>query len=297
MMKLEHILCPVDFFPASERAFDYALALAANYGADLHLLHVVSAVTPTSYEFQLNTAEVVEQLKAHAEVKMEELARAGRARGVRIHPDTRIGDIHDSLRHAVDEYRADLVVMGTHGRRGFERWFLGSVTERLLRQCPAPILTISHTEAEIRVPPNVEKVLVTTDFSEGTSRAMDFAFAIAQEAPAEVTLLHVMQQPPEGREPLEGIRKILEEHLDSMVPPEVRNWCRVASRVEIGTPYQRILAVAEETGVDLVVMNIHGIGLWERAVMGATAERVLRAVECPLLAIPPAPGKPAKGKA
>lgn len=287
MIRLERILCPVDFFPASERAFDYAVALARNYDADLDLLHVVSAITPTSYEFQLNTAEVLSQLEAGAESRLAELATTARGEGVRVHPETRTGDVADTLEQAIAERPVDLVVMGTHGRRGFERWFLGSVAERILRRSPAPVLTLSSTDRAIRVPPDVQKILVTTDFSEGTSRAMDFAFAIAEEAPAEVTLLHVMQQPPESREPMEGVRKILAEHLDTMVAPEVHDWCQVTSRVEIGTPYQRILGVAAETGVDLIVMNIHGIGLWERAVMGATAERVLRGAECPVLAIPP----------
>jgi nucleotide-binding universal stress UspA family protein len=287
MIKFGSILCPVDFFPASEHAFDYAIALAQNYDADVHVLHVVSAVTPTSYEFQLNTAEVLTQLRKHAEEKMKSLVARAEEAGVSAHPETRIGDIDETIVHAVGEHKPDIVIMGTHGRRGFERWFLGSVTERLLRKSPVPVLTTSDAGSRARVPPDVRRVLVTTDFSEGTNRAMDYAFAIAQEAPAEVTLLHVMQQPPESREPLEGVRKILEDHLDSMVPPEVRNWCTVSARVEIGTPYQRVLAVAEETEVDLIVMNIHGIGLWERAVMGATAERVLRAAECPVLAIPP----------
>jgi nucleotide-binding universal stress UspA family protein len=286
MIKLANILCPVDFFPASERAFDYAVALAANYDADLHLLHVVSAIVPSTYEFQLNTAEILQQLKGGAEERLRALAGTAQDRGVRVHSDTRTGDIDETLEQAVEDSGADIVIMGTHGRRGFERWFLGSVTERMLRRCPVPILALSHTGSAIRIPPNVGKVLVTTDFSEGTNLAMEFAFAIAQEAPAEVTLLHIMQQPPESADPLEGIRKLLEEHLDSMVPPGVADWCQVDSRVEIGTPYQRILAIAEETKTDLIVMNIHGIGLWERAVMGATAERVLRGAECPVLAIP-----------
>lgn len=288
MIKLGNILCPVDFFPASQQAVEYATALAGNYGARLHLLHVVSAVIPTSYEFQLNTPEVLKQLQTHAGKKMADLRTKAAESGIAVEADTHIGDIHEGLETALERTGADLVVMGTHGRRGFERWFLGSVTERMLRHCRVPILTISHTGTELRVPPNVGKILVTTDFSEGTDRAMDFALAIAQEAPAEVTLLHVMQQPPESREPIEGVRKILEEHLDSMVPAQARDWCTVNARVEIGTPYQRILSIAEEAGVDLIVMNIHGIGFWERAVMGATAERVLRAAECPVLAIPPA---------
>ena len=288
MIKLASILCPVDFFPASERAFDYAVALARNYDSTLHLLHVVSAVMPTSYEYQLNTADILKQLEEDATKKLKDLATAAAGKGVRVRSHLQTGDIHESLEKAVGDTQADIVIMGTHGRRGFERWFLGSVTERVLRKCPVPVLTMSNVGSAIRVPPDVNKIMVTTDFSEGTNRAMEFAFAIAQEAPAEVTLLHVMQQPPEGREPLEGIRKVLEEHLDSMVPSEVRNWCHVVPRVEIGTPYQRILAIAKETDVDLIVMNIHGIGIWERAVMGATAERVLRAAECPVLAIPKA---------
>lgn len=288
MIKLQNILCPVDFFPASERAFEYAVALARNYDARLHLLHVVSAVMPSSYEFQLNTPEMLNQLEDHAKAKMAELSKTAADHGLKVEVDTHVGEIVEGLEDAVRDAHADLVVMGTHGRRGFERWFLGSVAERMLRRSTAPVLTISSTATPVKVPPDVSRVLVTTDFSEGTNRAMDFGLAIAQEAPAAVTLLHVMQQPPESREPIEGVRKILEEHLASMVPPEALNWCEVAARVEIGTPYQRILAIAEEESVDLIVMNIHGIGFWDRAVMGATAERVLRAAECPVLAIPPA---------
>jgi nucleotide-binding universal stress UspA family protein len=61
----------------------------------------------------------------------------------------------------------------------------------------------------------------------------------------------------------------------------------VKAEVVIGTPYQRILAVAHEEHADIIVMNIHGKGMLERALMGTTAERVLRAAECPVLAIPP----------
>jgi nucleotide-binding universal stress UspA family protein len=136
------------------------------------------------------------------------------------------------------------------------------------------------------VPPNIGRILVTTDFTEGTAGAMNLAFGIAQEAPAHVTLLHVVEQPPERAQSAEEIAGILREHLDSMVPPQVRDWCTVEAEVRIGTPYQRILAMAEEDKADLIVMNIHGKGLFDRAVMGSTAERVIRGAHCPVLAIP-----------
>jgi nucleotide-binding universal stress UspA family protein len=291
MIQFKNILCPVDFFPASERALEYSVALAGNYGARLHVLHVVSPVIPTSYEFPLNTAELAESLQEAAREKIEPLKARADSAGIEVDTLVRTGDIDESLLEAIEETTAEIVIMGTHGRRGFERWFLGSVTERLLRHSPVPVLTMSDVPSRIRIPPDVNKILVTTDFSEGTTEAMGYALALAQEAPAEVILYHVIEQPPERAPSVEEVSSVLEDHLSGLVPEEARAWCEVRSKVEVGTPYQRILAMAESEEVDLIVMNIHGKGLFERTLLGTTAERVLRATECPLLAVPAtAPG-------
>lgn len=286
MIELKSILCPVDFFPASEHALRYSMALAENYESRLTILHVVSPVMPSSYEFTVDTGDLVAAFKEHALEKVAEMKSEAGRRQISVKTFVRVGDVEETLRNAVVETKADLVVMGTHGRHGFERWFLGSVTERFLRRSMVPVLSMSEAAAESPVPPNVGRVLVTTDFTEGTADAMNFAFAIAQEAPAHVTLLHVVEQPPERARSSEEIAGILREHLDSMVPPQVRDWCTVEAEVRIGTPYQRILAMAEEDNADLIVMNIHGKGLFDRAVMGSTAERVIRGAPCPVLAIP-----------
>jgi nucleotide-binding universal stress UspA family protein len=288
MIQFKNILCPVDFFPASERALEYAIALARNYNAKLHILHVVAPVLPTSYEFSVNTAELVETFKQTAEKRVSEIAGGARDQGIETETTVHVGDIDVEIAGAIDSSNADIVVMGTHGRRGFERWFLGSVTERILRHSPKPVLVLSETDRPIAVPPDVKSVLVTTDFSEGTEAAVGLGVALAEEAPARLTMLHVVEQPPEYQGSVEGVAKILEEHLDTMIPESVRQWCTVQSEVRIGTPYQRILAMAHEENVDLIVMNIHGKGVFERAVLGSTAERVLRGAECPVLAVPAA---------
>jgi nucleotide-binding universal stress UspA family protein len=286
MIELKSILCPVDFFPASEHALRYAMALAENYKSRLSVLHVVSPVMPSSYEFTVDTGDLVAAFKEHALERVAEMKSEAARRQIAAETFVRVGDVEETLRNAVVETKADLVVMGTHGRRGFERWFLGSVTERFLRRSTVPVLSMAETAVNTPVPPNVGRILVTTDFSGGAADAMNFAFAIAQEAPAHVTLLHVVEQPPERAQSAEEIAGILREHLDSMVPPGVRDWCTVEADVRIGTPYQRILAVASEDHADLIVMNIHGKGLIDRAVMGSTAERVIRGAECPVLSIP-----------
>jgi nucleotide-binding universal stress UspA family protein len=72
-----------------------------------------------------------------------------------------------------------------------------------------------------------------------------------------------------------------------MVPGEARNWCDIVTRVETGVPYRIILRTIEDERPDLLVMNIHGKGMLDRALLGSTAERVVRAASCPVMMIPP----------
>ena len=184
---------------------------------------------------------------------------------------------------------ADLIVMGTHGRRGVERWFMGSTTERLMRHSPVPLVTISESGEKPLAMPRFRRILVTTDFSDGTPDALAHAFSVAQENESEVTLLHVVHDVSADlsgkyRDSLiEGVRK----QLDEMVPAEAKNWCNIVTRVETGVPYRIVLRMLDDEKIDLLVMNIHGKGMLDRALLGSTAERVVRAAHCPVMLIPP----------
>jgi nucleotide-binding universal stress UspA family protein len=182
-----------------------------------------------------------------------------------------------------------MVVMGTHGRRGVERWFMGSTTEKLLRHSPVPLITISAAgEKAVRF----RRILVTTDFSEGTSDALAYAFSVAQENESQIILLHVVHDGPADvsgkyRESLvQGVQK----QLDDLVPTDAKAWCDVSTDVEIGVPYRIIMRTLEDEKIDLLVMNIHGKGMLDRALLGSTAERVVRVAPCPVMLIPPLKG-------
>jgi nucleotide-binding universal stress UspA family protein len=131
--------------------------------------------------------------------------------------------------------------------------------------------------------------MVTTDFSEGTFDALAFAFSVAQENESKMTVLHVVNDVAldvsgKYRDSLiGGVRKQLED----MVPTEARNWCDIVTRVETGVPYRIIKRVLEDEKIDLLVMNIHGKGMLDRALLGSTAERVVRTAGCPVMLIPP----------
>jgi nucleotide-binding universal stress UspA family protein len=139
MAAFKHIVVPTDFGEIAEQALDLAVDLAKTYGAKLTLVHVYSIPTPAYAEaFSWPIEEIG---KAAREALDRELASA-KAR----HPDTEavldLGVAHERIVELVKSRGADLVVMGTHGRRGLPRFLLGSVAEKVVRLSPVPVLTV-----------------------------------------------------------------------------------------------------------------------------------------------------------
>ena len=295
MVRFRKILCPVDFFKPSTHAFNYALKLAANYGAGVHALHVVAPVIPAAYGAPFSVEDLTADLEKESKRLLKKLQASAEKSGVSITTEVRLGDIDLEIRRSVESQKADLVVLGTHGRRGFERLVMGSVTERMIRHSSVPLITVGPGKKGM-APPDIRRILVTTDFSEGTPDAMAYALSIAQECQARITLLHVVHDVASDvsgkyREPLwRGI----EAELHNLVPESALDWCEVETRIEAGRPYQVIPKFLQSGKFDLLVMNIHGKSMLDRALVGSTAERTVRVAAeiCPVLLIPPLqPGK------
>src|SRR5262245_49113653 len=101
MIKLKNILCPLDFFPASLRAFDYALNLAANYDAVLHVLHVISPIVPTAYDFAFNVSEYTAALQSNSKKELMKLAARAEKSNVRFRWASPVGSIDNEIRKAL----------------------------------------------------------------------------------------------------------------------------------------------------------------------------------------------------
>jgi len=289
MVNIKTILCPVDFFPASDAAVNYAVGLAKNYDAAIHLLHAITPIAAGAYEYAIDTAEVLGSMEEGSMEEMNKLVAKIKEKGIVAEPKVRIGDVYDEIKRAIAIVKPDLIVMGTHGRRGVERWFMGSTTEKLLRHSPVPLVTISAAGETSWTQPRFKRILVTTDFSDGTADALAYAFSVAQENESKVVLLHILHDV--SMDPFSRYRDVLisgvRKQLDNLVPAEARNWCDIVTRVEAGVPYRMILRTVEDERPDLLVMNIHGKGMLDRALLGSTAERVVRAASCPVMMIPP----------
>jgi nucleotide-binding universal stress UspA family protein len=297
MIAIHRILCPVDFSETSRGALEHAAALARWYDARLTALHVVPLV-PTTLTFPpAISAATMEPISP-------ETFRGELRRFVASVADTVPTDLvvlsGDPARTTLDQARAlesDLLVLGTHGRAGFERLVLGSVAEKVLRRATCPVLTVPPAVAEQPVAPRppYKRILCPVDFSAASDRALRYAVSLAEEAQARLVLLHVLELFPEqdirehGHFDVPEYRRFLEEdarrRLAEAIPGEARAWCEPVEQVGQGKPYREILRVAADDKSDAIVMGVHGRGAIDLALFGSTTNQVVRHAHCPVLTV------------
>jgi universal stress protein A len=133
-------LVPIDFSANSEQALDYACALAGKLGSTVHLVHAVAS-PPSGLQVAL-TEDILENLVKEHRDALEKLAAPRRQAATFGEVTVEVGDPRDTIIAAADALRADLIVMGTHGRRGLSRVMMGSVAEDVIRHAPCPVLTV-----------------------------------------------------------------------------------------------------------------------------------------------------------
>jgi universal stress protein A len=143
----KHLLVPTDFSEGAEEALNYACELARTFGATVHLMHVIGIPALGVPELGVAvTSTMIDSLTRENEIALEELADRKRNLAPFGQVLLRTGDARDMINQTAKEVGADLIVMGTHGRRGISRALLGSITETVVRTAPCPVLTVRpHT--------------------------------------------------------------------------------------------------------------------------------------------------------
>jgi nucleotide-binding universal stress UspA family protein len=292
MLRIEKILCPVDFSEYSSKACDYAQSLAQHYGAKLLLQHVVQPLTSIypSYAFPDSLNEVFWNLETRAGEQLSEFVSARPSDGFKTERFVHMGTVPDCILAFADSQQADLIVMGTHGRHGFDHLTMGSVAEKVLRKAHCPVLVVRKPAHDFVKPGDagdpvqLRKILYCTDFSEYSSRALTYALSLAMEYNVELTLLHVLEDVPSTDDLQKSIAEVTQS-LEALVPPEAGDWCKVRPAVRIGKPYQQILQIALENEADLVIMGVRGRNAVDLALFGSTTHRVIQLGSSPVLAV------------
>jgi nucleotide-binding universal stress UspA family protein len=297
MVSINRILCPIDFSDFSLDALRHGLKLAEWYSAQVTLFHVYQVSQPLPVEGLAGAVPVFVEVDPNTVV--EEVRRfcaplVGPS-NQNVEVVVRPGDAAREIRDEAERTPYDLLILGTHGRSGFERLFLGSVTEKVLRSTRVPVMTIPPP---VREPgsPLYKTILCPLDFSPPSVRALEYALSLAKEADARLILLHAIEDVlgDAGGQTL-GHLSVAEYHhqlaqdavtrLRAVVPDEARVWSRPEERVVRGRAHQEILKVVADEHVDLVVMGVQGKGVVGKLVFGSTTHRVIREAGCPVLTL------------
>jgi len=148
MIKIKKILCPVDFLPGSDHAVNYAAGLAAVHHAKLYLLHIVAPMIPAPYAEGISTVDLTQSMEQAAIRQMTRLVAKVKAKGIKAQGSVVQGQIKDAIERFLEDLKPDLITMGTHNKSALERWFMGSVTEWMIRHSPVPVLTVAPKSAK-----------------------------------------------------------------------------------------------------------------------------------------------------
>lgn len=291
-MQIKQILAPTDFSENAERALSYAIALAKQCSAKLHLLH--TPVIPTYLLMDLSYSpgpEAVTRILNDAQDQLDEQSKIIEQAGVEHFTVIREGTVHEVIRDYAREHGVDLAVVGTHGRTGVSKLMYGSVTERVIKTVHTPIIVVPPDGGKLP-----SSIVIAYDFSGPSKRAAEVARAIHGVFPGPLHLVHsyldvwgeytdrgavVGEAAEKRREALRmGLEEMLEADAGELFSIDAQ---AIQTHLVTGDPADGILKVAEDVGATLVCAGTTGKSGIERLLIGSVARRLLHDSKVPLL--------------
>jgi nucleotide-binding universal stress UspA family protein len=276
----EHILVPTDFSDVSQRALEYAKALAKQGNSELLLVHVdppINLITPPEAAW-IDGSEIQAMHEERLDQSRAELVSDGyRARAISL-----TGPLYDELRSAIEQYKVDLIVLGTHGRKGLDRLLLGSNAEAMLRHVRCPVLSVGPAVPELQDQKwNIREVICPTTFDLRSVEVAAYAHKLASQYGAELVLFHVKSPHKQENEDSVSFKEAFRRH-DSENRGEY-SWVR--TRLAKTAPGSSIVELVKERGSDLIVMSAHPASSMATHLPPGTAAQVLMEASCPVMTL------------
>ena len=278
---LKNILYLTDFSKSSEAALPFAIAIARNYGASVHALHVLTPSIPEACR---------EAVIADEELARTEMAKISSQLADVAH-DTAV--IHETalwsaIELVVRDCKIDLIVLGTHGRTGVPKLLLGSFTEEIFRRSNVPVLTIGRDIFKsMDANGRFRSVLFATDFRKASLAAAPMAVSIAEQNDAQLDLINVMPEAGMKHYGEVAIEDVL-QNLRDLIPSDARMRYRPSVIVEYGEAADRILETAADRGTNLIVLGVKDAAGHLAAsthLERTTAHKVVAHARCPVLTV------------
>ncbi len=288
MLNVKNILFAHDSSPRSHQALSYAIDLANHTDAKLHLVYAEVLHAPPfdpKREPSSEREKIRKYLQKHAGDLPENRVVREVVRDIAVAP---------ALLSYAEEHDIDLIVMGTHGRRGVRQILIGSVAEEVVRRASCPVLTVRR-QKEPRDAMNISSLLAPVDFSSHSREALQYARELAAFYSAGLTLLHVVEETlhPAFYGPGVGSVYDVKPNIEEQAIKRLKYFygktkgqdVEVSFIAQPGRAQRAISHYAEESGHDLIVMATHGRTGFEHFTMGSVAERVVRRAPCPVFTV------------
>jgi nucleotide-binding universal stress UspA family protein len=282
---INNILFLTDFSPVSTVALQHALSVARRFAAKVYVTHVVEPAPAPPLASGFYEAVVA---RKEAEKKFGELLDEGQLNSVLHEIILREGALLPVVDKMVREKNVDLIVMGTHGRKGFRKMVLGSFAEEVYRKANCPVLTIgpenpANPQKEMRP----RRILLATDLRDRAHRACDYAIAMARRHGAELIVFHAIEDRDVsdfGRAEQQRLAALA--RLEGLIPREAPLASEPKLLVVRGNAAEEILRLACGYEVDLIVIGLHAVKRMAGYLPGTVAYRVVCSAPCPVLTVP-----------
>lgn len=273
------ILVPTDFSPLATRALQHAVELARRFHAELALLYADTFLPPIDY-IEIPSAAYVDgvpQLKEATEKKLGSYLAEHVPGDVIAVASVEVDSPIHAIVHAAASRECELIVMGTHGRTGWRRALLGSVTENVLREVESAILTVREGEGDV---PTYRKILCPVNYTDIALRSLEHAAAFAEAFGAELVVVNVIEQGAQEQ------HSAAVEQLRAWVPKDISDRCEYKELVLHGHPAEETIEFARRIQADLIVVGAQHRRFSDTTVIGTTTERITRHAFCPVLTVP-----------
>jgi nucleotide-binding universal stress UspA family protein len=285
---IRSILLGTDFSPCAERAFEYALLLAARWKAELIGMTVLEFYPGMDPEYPVNKL-YLDNLREDAIRRLEAVQAKATEAGKTCLTRIDLGIPSEAIKTAAEATGADLLVVGTHGRTGLDHVLLGSTAERVARIAPCPVLSVKATP---RPPAAIGRIVVPIDLSAPSLDALEYATHFAKQIGASVTILHVMEPVAYGLDfsltharESQRQRDYLENRLKVLSSILTAQGLKNDYVLKPGLPLDAIVTFVQQHEIDLIIMGTHGRRGLSHLLLGSIAEAMLRHAPCPVLTV------------
>ncbi len=297
--KIERILVPLDFSPASMEALDYAVSLAKQFHAAVHLVHVYppdeASSVPGAGHLLLQSAEAIERLN-------EELTGIHRKHVPTFRPENcyiRRGKPYEEIVRLAREIDADLIALSTRGHSGLKHLLLGSTAERVVRNAPCRVLVVRKRKKKSKTASEslaIRTILVPVDFSTCSLAGTEYAAFLARKLHATLRLFHVTypyvdyvivdRAGARLAALAEAVQEAARQEMDALKQMDFLRGVPVQTEIRAGHATEEICKGAGQPDIDLIVTSTHGRTGLKHALIGSVAEHVVRYAERPVLVVP-----------